>query len=57
MFCFQYGGTCDYASVDDADLIDPITLVSCICPTGRAGDFCELDEDGCATSPCFSGNY
>ena len=48
---FQNGGTCDFSITSN----DIFTIVPCTCPTGYVGSYCELDEDGCADNPCFTG--
>ena len=49
--CLQNGGKCNFA-VDSAQTL---TVVPCECAPGYGGDFCQLDIDGCADQPCFSG--
>ncbi|KAI0239341.1 Mucin-like protein [Lamellibrachia satsuma] len=51
-FCkCENGGKCNFA-VDSAQTL---TVVPCECALGYGGDFCQLDIDGCADQPCFSG--
>ncbi|XP_023932116.1 uncharacterized protein LOC106156983 [Lingula anatina] len=47
----QNGGTCKF-NIESTDLF---TEVPCECPSGREGNYCERDIDGCADNPCFTG--
>ncbi|XP_070549897.1 mucin-like protein [Ptychodera flava] len=51
----QNSGTCNYnTSVDGADVNnDKYKIVTCDCPAGYSGDFCENDFNACLDSPCF----
>ncbi|XP_075471180.1 protein delta homolog 1 isoform X1 [Ascaphus truei] len=44
----QNGGTC----IDNNGFA---TYATCQCPTGFAGNFCELDTDNCNPNPCTNG--
>ncbi|XP_068803163.1 protein delta homolog 1 isoform X2 [Struthio camelus] len=44
----QNGGTC----VDDNGFAPH---ASCLCPSGFAGNFCEIDIDDCESNPCENG--
>ncbi|XP_056001709.1 uncharacterized protein LOC125655815 [Ostrea edulis] len=45
------GGTCGF----NVDSSDQFFIVPCTCVTGYDGNFCENDQDGCATNPCWPG--
>ena len=47
-FCLQGGSTCVYDQAVGG-------VVPCLCTSGREGDFCEQDIDGCSTTPCYQG--
>ncbi|XP_070537259.1 fibrillin-2-like [Ptychodera flava] len=53
----QNGGSCNYnISVEGSDLVnDKFEVVTCDCPPGYTGDFCQDDYDACADNPCFPG--
>lgn len=44
----QNGGTC----IDDNGFAPH---ASCLCPSGFAGNFCEIDRDDCESNPCENG--
>ncbi|OXB78993.1 UNVERIFIED_CONTAM: hypothetical protein H355_004536 [Colinus virginianus] len=44
----QNGGTC----IDDNGFA---SHASCLCPSGFAGNFCEIDRDDCESNPCENG--
>ncbi|KAK2160224.1 hypothetical protein NP493_1661g00003 [Ridgeia piscesae] len=51
-FCkCQNGGKCNFA----VESTQTLTVVPCECSLGYGGDFCQIDIDGCADQPCFSG--
>ena len=47
----QNGGKCNFA----VESTQTLTVVPCECALGYGGDFCQVDIDGCADQPCFSG--
>ncbi|XP_052780549.1 mucin-like protein [Mya arenaria] len=47
----QNSGTCEFA----VSVTEAFTVVPCTCTAAWEGDFCEVDKDGCADNPCYTG--